>query len=79
MRRQATEALEQLGEAVNPLLRAALRERRSLESRRRIERFLEHYQGWTPERLAEIFPGTLKHHLVPLETSGQYFNYDPLV
>jgi NAD(P)-dependent dehydrogenase (short-subunit alcohol dehydrogenase family) len=35
--------------------------------------------GWTPERLAEMFPGTLKHHLVPLVTSGQYFNYDPLV
>ncbi len=40
---------------------------------------IHHDQGWTPERLADIFPGTLKHHLVPLETSGQYFNYDPLV
>ncbi len=36
-------------------------------------------RGWTPERLAEMFPGTLAHHLAPLETSGQYFNYDPLV
>jgi NAD(P)-dependent dehydrogenase (short-subunit alcohol dehydrogenase family) len=35
--------------------------------------------GWTPERLAQMFPGTLQHHLIPLETSGQYFNYDPLV
>ena len=35
--------------------------------------------GWTVERLAEMFPGTLRQHLVPLETSGQYFNYDPLV
>jgi NAD(P)-dependent dehydrogenase (short-subunit alcohol dehydrogenase family) len=35
--------------------------------------------GWTPEALADMFPGTLKHHLVPLETSGQYFNYDPMV
>ena len=35
--------------------------------------------GWTPERLAEMFPGTLRHHLAPLETSGQFFNYDPLV
>ncbi len=35
--------------------------------------------GWTPERLVEMFAGTLGHHLVPLETSGQYFNYDPLV
>jgi len=36
-------------------------------------------EGWTVERLAEMFPGTLQHHLVPLDTSGQYFNYDPLV
>ena len=36
-------------------------------------------RGWTPERLAEMFPGTLRHHLAPLETSGQFFNYDPLV
>src|SRR5438046_3171236 len=36
-------------------------------------------EGWTVETLAEIFPGTLQHHLVPNETSGQYFNYDPLV
>jgi hypothetical protein len=35
--------------------------------------------GWTVERLIEMFPGTLQHHLVPLVTSGQYFNYDPLV
>jgi len=42
-------------------------------------RNMHHDQGWTPERLADMFPGTLKHHLVPLETSGQYFNYDPLV
>jgi NAD(P)-dependent dehydrogenase (short-subunit alcohol dehydrogenase family) len=40
---------------------------------------VHHAEGWTPERLAEMFPGTLRHHLVPLETSGQYFNYDPLV
>ena len=40
---------------------------------------IHHDAGWTPERLAEMFMGTLGHHLVPLETSGQYFNYDPLV
>jgi NAD(P)-dependent dehydrogenase (short-subunit alcohol dehydrogenase family) len=40
---------------------------------------IHHDAGWTPERLTDMFPGTLKHHLVPLETSGQYFNYDPLV
>ena len=42
-------------------------------------RNIHHDQGWTPERLADMFPGTLRHHLVPLETSGQYFNYDPMV
>jgi len=40
---------------------------------------VHHHEGWTVERLAEMFPGTLQHHLVPLVTSGQYFNYDPLV
>jgi len=40
---------------------------------------LHHDEGWTVERLAEMFPGTLQHHLVPMVTSGQYFNYDPLV
>lgn len=42
-------------------------------------RSIHHDLGWTPERLADMFPGSLRHHLVPLETSGQYFNYDPLV
>jgi NAD(P)-dependent dehydrogenase (short-subunit alcohol dehydrogenase family) len=40
---------------------------------------VHHAEGWTVERLAEMFPGTLQHRCVPLETSGQYFNYDPLV
>jgi NAD(P)-dependent dehydrogenase (short-subunit alcohol dehydrogenase family) len=40
---------------------------------------IHHAEGWTVERLADIFAGSLQHHLVPLETSGQYFNYDPLV
>jgi len=40
---------------------------------------VHHGEGWTVERLAEMFPGTLQHHCVPLETSGQYFNYDPLI
>jgi len=40
---------------------------------------IHHAEGWTLERLSDVFPGTLQHHLVPLETSGQYFNYDPLV
>jgi NAD(P)-dependent dehydrogenase (short-subunit alcohol dehydrogenase family) len=40
---------------------------------------VHHAEGWTPARIADMFPGTLQHHLVPLVTSGQYFNYDPLV
>jgi NAD(P)-dependent dehydrogenase (short-subunit alcohol dehydrogenase family) len=40
---------------------------------------IHHAEGWTVERLADIFPGTMQQHLIPLETSGQYFNYDPLV
>ncbi|HEV8673262.1 MAG TPA: SDR family oxidoreductase [Methylomirabilota bacterium] len=42
-------------------------------------RSIHHAEGWTPERVAAVFPGTLAHHLTPLETSGQYFSYDPLV
>src|ERR1700752_3074647 len=40
---------------------------------------VHHGEGWTAESLADMFPGTLQHHLAPLGTSGQYFNYDPLV
>jgi NAD(P)-dependent dehydrogenase (short-subunit alcohol dehydrogenase family) len=40
---------------------------------------IHHAEGWTVDRLAELVPGTLQHHFVRLETSGQYFNYDPLV
>jgi NAD(P)-dependent dehydrogenase (short-subunit alcohol dehydrogenase family) len=40
---------------------------------------IHHAEGWTVARLADIFPGTMQQHLIPLETSGQYFNYDPLV
>jgi NAD(P)-dependent dehydrogenase (short-subunit alcohol dehydrogenase family) len=40
---------------------------------------IHHAEGWTVDRLADIFPGTMQQHLVPLESSGQYFNYDPLV
>ena len=39
---------------------------------------IHHAEGWTVERLADIFSGSLQHHLALLETSGQYFNYDPL-
>ena len=42
-------------------------------------RSIHHSEGWTPDRLSEIFRGSLGMHLVPLETSGQVFSYDPLV
>jgi NAD(P)-dependent dehydrogenase (short-subunit alcohol dehydrogenase family) len=42
-------------------------------------RSVHHAEGWTPDRLVEVFPGTLAHHLTPLESSAQYFSYDPLV
>ena len=48
-------------------------------SQSRPVRAIHHAAGWTPERLAEAFPGTLGHHLVPLESSAQYFSSDPLV
>jgi NAD(P)-dependent dehydrogenase (short-subunit alcohol dehydrogenase family) len=40
---------------------------------------VHHAEGWTVERLAEMWPGTLQHHAAPLDTSPQYFNYDPLI
>jgi NAD(P)-dependent dehydrogenase (short-subunit alcohol dehydrogenase family) len=42
-------------------------------------RSVHHAEGWSPEQLAEVFGGTLGHHLTPLESSAQYFSYDPLV
>lgn len=42
-------------------------------------RSIHHSEGWTPARISEMFKGTLGMHLVPLETSGQVFSYDPLV
>jgi hypothetical protein len=50
-----------------------------LFSQPRPTRAIHRDDGWTPERLAETFRGTLGHHLVPLESSAQYFSYDPLV
>src|SRR5438128_5562179 len=36
-------------------------------------------EGWTVEKLIDIFTATLQHHVAPNVTSRQYFNYDPLV
>ena len=38
---------------------------------------IHHADGWTPERLAETFPGTLGHHLVPLESSAAVLQLRP--
>ena len=50
-----------------------------LFSQPRPVRAIHRDDGWTPEHLVETFRGTLGHHLVPLESSAQYFSYDPLV
>ncbi len=36
-------------------------------------------EGWTPEDLAEIIPGTLGNSFMELKASAQEFPYDPLV
>ncbi len=50
-----------------------------LFSQPRPVRSIHNSEGWTPESLAEMFKGTLGPSLVPLQTSPQVFNYDPLV
>lgn len=50
-----------------------------LFSQPRPVRSIHHAEGWTPERLAEMFKGTLGSSLIPLQTSPQVFSYDPLV
>jgi NAD(P)-dependent dehydrogenase (short-subunit alcohol dehydrogenase family) len=50
-----------------------------VSSQPRPVRSIHHAEGWTPERLQDVFAGTLGHHLVPLESSAQYFSSDPLV
>jgi NAD(P)-dependent dehydrogenase (short-subunit alcohol dehydrogenase family) len=50
-----------------------------LFSQPRPVRSIHHGDRWTPERLVETFRGTLGRHLVPLESSADYFSYDPLV
>ncbi|MFN8543413.1 MAG: SDR family NAD(P)-dependent oxidoreductase [Candidatus Binatia bacterium] len=50
-----------------------------LFSHNRPIRSLHHEAGWTPESLTEIVVGTLRHHFAPLQTSAEYFAYEPLV
>ncbi len=41
-------------------------------------RSIHHSEGWTPDRLSEMFKGS-GHASGSLETSGQVFSYNPLV
>jgi NAD(P)-dependent dehydrogenase (short-subunit alcohol dehydrogenase family) len=35
--------------------------------------------GWTPEEIADVFEGSIKHDLIDLVTNLEYFKYEPLV
>jgi RNA polymerase sigma factor (sigma-70 family) len=54
LRQQAAEELEKLESAAEPALRRALEGRRSLETRRRLERLLGRLETWPPERLRAL-------------------------
>lgn len=49
-----------------------------LMSQPRPIRTLHKGDGWTHEALSSIAPGALKPHLVDLETTGDYYSWDPL-
>ena len=50
-----------------------------LFSQPRIERSMHNSDGWTVDRLAETIPAIMKDHLTPLETSAEYFSWEPFV
>ena len=50
-----------------------------LFSQPRIERSMHNSEGWTVDRLAETIPAIMKDHLTPLETSAEYFSWEPFV
>jgi NAD(P)-dependent dehydrogenase (short-subunit alcohol dehydrogenase family) len=50
-----------------------------LFSQPRILRSVHDSTGWTPEKLAAVIEPTLKSHFHPLDISGQYISWDPLV
>jgi len=50
-----------------------------LFSQPRILRSIHDAAGWTPEKLAAMLEPTLKSHFHPLDVSGQYISWDPLV
>ncbi len=50
-----------------------------LFSQPRIERSIHNSEGWTVESLSEVLPKTLKRHFTPLETSAEYFSWEPFI
>jgi len=50
-----------------------------LFSQPRIVRSIHDAAGWTPEKLAAMLEPTLKSHFHPLDVSGQYISWDPLI
>jgi len=50
-----------------------------LFSQPRIIRSVHNSEGWTPEKIAAVLEPTLKSHFHPLDVSGQYISWDPLV
>lgn len=50
-----------------------------LFSQPRIERSMHNSAGWTVKGISETLPHVMKNHLSPLETSAEYFSWDPFV
>jgi NAD(P)-dependent dehydrogenase (short-subunit alcohol dehydrogenase family) len=50
-----------------------------LFSQPRIQRSVHNSDGWTVDGLAETIPAVMKDHLVPLETSAEYFSWEPFI
>jgi len=50
-----------------------------LFSQPRIVRSIHDSTGWTPEKLAAMLEPTMKSHFHPLDVSGQYISWDPLI
>lgn len=50
-----------------------------LFSQPRIARGMHNSDGWTADTLAETIPKMMKDHLVPLETSAEYFSWEPML
>ncbi len=50
-----------------------------LFSQPRIARSMHSSDGWTVDRLAETIPTVMKDHFTPLETSAEYFSWEPFV